>query len=136
MAKRGTLNQEAEVSDINISPMIDMVFILLIFFIVTTVFTQEPGVEVVREPAITDAQLERNSVLIAVTPSGEVWYGGQPVGVSGVKAIVTRNVKENPRMPVIIQPDRGAPSETVIRVVNEAKYASANTPVFFSTIND
>lgn len=136
MAKRGTLNQEAEVSDINISPMIDMVFILLIFFIVTTVFTQEPGVEVVRETATTDFQLERNAILIAVTDQGEVWYGGQPIGVTGVRAVVTRNVSENSRMPVIIQPDRAAPSETVIRVVNEAKYASASTPVYFSTINE
>ncbi|MFP4282417.1 MAG: ExbD/TolR family protein [Opitutales bacterium] len=133
MSKRGSLTeQDAEMSDINISPMIDMVFILLIFFIVTTVFVQEPGVEVVREFANTAEQLERNSLLFAITTEGRVFYGGNDVGVAGIRGIVQRQNAEG-QMPIIIQADRGAPSQTVIRVIDETKLASPRATVNIST---
>ena len=66
-----------EAMDINISPLIDMVFILLIFFIVTTVFVEETGVEVEKPEAASAMQLDKNSVLIAVTTKGQVVYGGK-----------------------------------------------------------
>ena len=136
MSKRGSLSAEdAELADINISPMIDMVFILLIFFIVTTVFVQEPGVEVVREYAITAETLERNSLLFAVTGEGRVFYGGDDVGVVGVRSIVTRNNAEG-KMPVIIQADRGAPAGVLVRVIDEAKYGSPKASVNLSTRKD
>lgn len=133
MSKRGSLNDDgADISEINISPMIDMVFILLIFFIVTTVFVQEPGVEVVREFAITADKLEQNALLIAVTDEGKVYYGGDDVGVPSIRAIVLRNNAEGD-MPVIIQADRGAPAQIVIRVIDEAKLASPKATVNIST---
>jgi biopolymer transport protein ExbD len=133
MSKRGSLiNDEPEISEINISPMIDMVFILLIFFIVTTVFVQEPGVKVNREFANSSQELAKNSLLFAVTDSGEVYYGGNDIGVVGVRGIVRRN-NPNGEMPIIIQADRGAPANVVIRVIDGAKQASPAAQVNIST---
>lgn len=134
MSKRGSILQDdAEMSDINISPMIDMVFILLIFFIVTTVFVQEPGVEVTREFALSSQDLEKNSILIAITDDGEVVYGGSNIGIVGVRGIVKRLTSDNETMPVILQVDRGAPAGTVIRVIDEAKLANPPSVVSIST---
>lgn len=134
MSKRGSILQdEAEMCDINISPMIDMVFILLIFFIVTTTFVQEPGVEVEREFAVSSLDLEKNSILIAITPGGDVVYGGSNVGISGVRGVVKRLTAENKTMPVILQVDRAAPAATVIRVIDEAKLANPASVVSIST---
>lgn len=134
MSKRGSIAQdEAEMSDINISPMIDMVFILLIFFIVTTVFVQEPGVEVDREIARSALDLEKNSILIAITPEGDIVYGGSNIGVVGVRGVVKRLTADNERMPVILQVDRSAPSDKVIRVIDEAKLANPASVVSIST---
>ena len=134
MSKRGSILQdEAEMSDINISPMIDMVFILLIFFIVTTVFVQEPGVEIEREFAMSALDLEKNSILIAVTPDGEVVYGGSNIGVVGVRGVVKRLTADNENMPVILQADRSAPAGIVIRVIDECKLANPPSVVSIST---
>ena len=134
MSKRGSILQdEAEMSDINISPMIDMVFILLIFFIVTTVFVQEPGVEVEREIAFSSLDLEKNSILIAITSDGEVVYGGDQVGVVGVRSVVKRLTAQNSTMPIILQVDRSAPAGIVIRVIDECKLANQMSVVSIST---
>ena len=134
MAKRkSVLADEGDMQDINISPMIDMVFILLIFFIVTTVFVQEPGVEVTREFAVTAQPLEKNSLLIAITPDGEVVYGGSTIGIAGVRGVVRRLAQDQPNIPIILQTDRAAPAGTVIRVIDEAKLANPSSPVNIAT---
>ncbi|HSH09508.1 MAG TPA: biopolymer transporter ExbD [Oceanipulchritudo sp.] len=134
MSKRGSiLKDEAEMSDINISPMIDMVFILLIFFIVTTVFVQEPGVEVQREYAMSALDLEKNSILIAITTDAEVVYGGSNIGIVGVRGVIKRLTADNESMPVILQVDRAAPAGTVIRVIDECKLANPRSSVSIST---
>ena len=121
-------------SEIDISPLIDVVFILLIFFIVTTVFVEETGVEVQKPRAASQQDLERNSILIGVTRSGQVYYGGREIGVSGVRPVVSRLLKQDP-MPVIIQADRDAPTEATISVLDEARLGGAPN-VFVSTLND
>ncbi len=111
--------------------MIDMIFILLIFFIVTTVFVEETGVEVTRPEAAAAIQLERNSILIAVTADGSVIYGGRDIGVSGVSPIVRRLTLQED-LPVIIQADEGASHGVFARVYGEAKRAGAKS-INFST---
>ncbi len=113
--------------DINISPLIDMVFILLIFFIVTTVFVEETGVEVTKPQAASASQLEKNSILIAITANGNVVYGGRDVGVNGVRAVVRRLIQEDAKMPVIIQADESVPTRLLVRVIDEAKLAGAQS---------
>lgn len=120
--------------EINISPLIDIVFILLIFFIVTTVFVEETGVEVEKPRAASQKDLERNSILIGITPEGGVYFGGREIGVGGVRAVVGRLIRQD-EMPVIIQADRRTPTETTVNVLDEAKLAGA-AQVFVSTIGE
>jgi biopolymer transport protein ExbD len=107
------LSASDDVEEINISPLIDMVFILLIFFIVTTVFVEEPGVDVVKPMAYNARDLAKNCILIGVTESDNVFYGGE----------VRRMIKENESYPVIIQADIGATSGTIARLIDECKLA-------------
>ena len=118
-------NQGSE--EINISPLIDMVFILLIFFIVTTVFVEETGVEVTKPQAASQIQLEKNSILIAITANNNVVYGGRDIGVNGVRGVVKRLIQDDPKMPVIIQADENVPTRILVRVIDEAKLAGANS---------
>lgn len=124
MARRRPHFQTESTEQINISPLIDMVFILLIFFIVTTVFVEETGVTVDKPQAASAVDLEKNSILIAITGGGRVVYGGRDVGVSGVRAVV-RRLSERESMPVIIQADRDVPTHLLVRVIDEAKLAGA-----------
>ena len=90
MKYRRALTESEEISEINVSPLIDMVFILLIFFIVTTTFVENTGVEVDKPQAASAASLDKNSILLAVTAKGEVVYGGREIGVGGVRPLVRR----------------------------------------------
>ncbi len=128
---RGTSGDD----EINISPLIDMVFILLIFFIVTTVFVEETGVEVDKPQAASAVDLEKNSILIAITEAGTVVFGGREIGVGGVRSVVRRQLQDNKTMPVIVQVDKVVPTGLFARVVDEAKLAGAEK-VSLSTKND
>jgi biopolymer transport protein ExbD len=103
----GSFSSDDEVKP-DLSPMIDCVFILLIFFIVTTVFQKPPGVEVDRPEASLGMGLEKNSILLAVTAESKVFYGGEEVGVGGIQNVVRPQLLENEEMPVIIQADANA----------------------------
>jgi len=109
---------------IDMSPMIDCVFILLIFFIVTTTFVEETGVEVDKPQAASAVRLEKTSILIALTSNGEVVYGGREIGIGGVQALVKRMLQKED-VPVIIQADTVAQSGLLVRIVDEAKLAGA-----------
>jgi len=124
MKYRRAITDTEEVTDINISPLIDMVFILLIFFIVTTTFVEETGIEVDKPSAASAAALDKNSILLAVTAKGQVVYGGEEIGIGGVRALVMRLVEQQP-MPVIIQVDRKAEADTVLRVMDESRLGGA-----------
>ncbi len=118
-------------SAIDISPLIDVVFILLIFFIVTTVFVEETGIDIEKPRAATQKDLDKNSILLGITPDGKVFHGGNEIGVGGVRAVVNRLIRQQ-EQPVIIQADRLTPTETTIAVLDEAKIGGA-AKVFVST---
>lgn len=124
MARRTLSNTLQTTEEINISPLIDMVFILLIFFIVTTTFVEETGVEVDKPEASSAVTLEKQSILIAITSENKVVYGGQEIGLSGVRSVVRRLVKSDDS-PVIIQVDKAVASELLVRVIDEAKLGGA-----------
>lgn len=109
---------------IDMSPLMDCVFILLIFFIVTTTFVEETGVEVDKPQAASAAQLEKTSILLALSAKGNVVYGGRDIGISGVQQEVRRLLQKE-MVPVIIQADENAPSGLLVRVIDEAKLAGA-----------
>lgn len=111
--------------DIDMSPLIDCVFILLIFFIVTTTFVEEAGVEVDKPQAASSVQLEKTSILLALTDKGEVIYGGREIGFSGIRQLVKRTLQKED-VPVIIQVDAAADSGLLVRVIDEAKLGGAS----------
>ena len=123
--RRSVLDGESESDEINISPLIDMVFILLIFFIVTTVFVEETGVDVNKPQAASASDLEKNSILIAITDKSKVVYGGKEVGLSGVRSVVRQLVSKE-QMPVIIQADKTVSIDLYTRVHDECKLAGAD----------
>lgn len=110
---------------IDISPLIDCIFILLLFFIVTTTFVEETGVEVDKPQAASAVQLEKNSILIALTDKGQVVYGGREIGVAGVRPTVARMLQKE-KIPVIVQADQTVPSGLLVRVIDEAKLGGAD----------
>lgn len=122
---RDATSDDSGETGIDMSPLIDCVFILLIFFIVTTVFVEETGVEVDKPQAASGAQLEKNSILLALTDKGQVIYGKREIGISGVRGTVKPLIQKEPEIPVIIQADEAAPSGLLVRVIDECKLADA-----------
>ncbi|MBL6763760.1 MAG: biopolymer transporter ExbD [Verrucomicrobiae bacterium] len=129
MRNRRSLVESDTLEEINISPLIDMVFILLIFFIVTTVFVEETGVEVDKPQAVSASQLDKNSVLLAITAEGQVVYGGREIGLAGVRPLVKR-LTQREQIPVIIQGDKQANYGLAIQVYDECKLADAKDVSF------
>ncbi len=117
-------NDEESEPGIDMSPMMDCIFILLIFFIVTTTFVEESGVEVDKPQAASAASLEKTSIIIAITAAGDVIYGGKSIGVGGVQSLVRRSVQKE-QVPVIIQADSATQSGQLVRVIDEAKLGGA-----------
>jgi len=113
--------QDDEEAEINLTPMLDVVFIMLIFFIVTAVFVKDPGVEVSRPDAVTAITPDRGSIFVAVTANNEIWVDQRSVGADGVRAAIERLLAENPEGGVVIQADNGAANEFVINVMDAAR---------------
>jgi len=111
---------------IDMAPLIDIVFILLIFFIVTTAFVRETGVDVEKPEASTATHLEDDLILLAITPAGEVWYAQSNIGVAGVRSTVAALLLSRER-PVVIQADRRVTTDLLVRVMDEAKLAGATS---------
>jgi len=129
---KDTLREEADENvEINLSPMIDCIFILLIFFIVTTVFVQETGIDVNKPEAASAVPLERDSILIGISADERVYWGGQEIGVSGVRPTVQRILLVEDTS-VIIKADKDASHGIFAKVYGEAKAAGARK-IHFST---
>ena len=111
---------------IEMAPLIDMVFILLIFFIVTTAFVRETGVEVQKPEAAAAVRLEDDLILLAITSAGEVWHDRNNSGVAGVRSTVGALLLSRER-PVVIQADRRVTTDLLVRVMDEAKLAGATS---------
>ncbi|MDP4624632.1 MAG: biopolymer transporter ExbD [Akkermansiaceae bacterium] len=123
---RHTTSPETSVG-IDISPLIDVVFLLLIFFIVTTVFVNETGIEISKPRAASSDDLDRQSILIAITSEGRVWQGGREIGMDGVRPVVAALIGETPDTPVIIRADASTPTQSTVSVIDSAKLAGATS---------
>lgn len=121
-----SLNDDSdEAVTIDLSSMIDCVFILLIFFIVSTVFVEETGVTVNKPDVSGASALEKNSILLAVTSEDKVYYAGESVGVQGIIGKIKPLLVETPDMPVIIQGDKDSSHGIVQQVHGQAILAGA-----------
>lgn len=110
-----------EEAEINLTPMLDVVFIMLIFFIVTAVFVKEPGIVVDRPEAVTALIPESASIFIAVSPNNEYWIDQRNVDLAGLKPIIERMHRETPEGGVVIQADNEAHNEFVLAAMDVAK---------------
>lgn len=123
MRNRHSRRQSGTTAEVNMTPLIDMVFILLIFFIVTTSFVKETGVDVSRPSAKTAVKKEKANILIAIKPNGEVWIDKRQVDRRAVRANVERLHAENPQGSVIILADKEAKTGLLIEVMDQARLA-------------
>ena len=122
--RRAPISQAvAEEEEINITPMLDVVFILLIFFIVTANFIKEPGLKVNRPDSETAEPTENAAILIAVGNAGEIYMDGRRIDKRQVKANVVRLLAENPQGSVVIQADEKATADTIMAVMDGAREA-------------
>ena len=112
-----------EESDINLTPMLDVVFIMLIFFIVTATFIKQAGIDVTRPLALTGEQRPTVSVLVAISANGDIWIDKKRVDSAAVRAHIERLHAENPKGGLVIQADRDAKSEKLMAVLNAARAA-------------
>lgn len=128
MSKRRAIRPSEDSTDINISPMIDMVFILLIFFIVTTVFVDERGLDVEKprpNPNQQQNEDKEGPVKITITKSGDLVYKNEKISLSNIHQRVSERVREDPETPVIIECDPSVRSSLMILVMDEAKLGKA-----------
>ncbi len=115
-------------SGIDISPLLDCVFILLIFFIVTTTFVEETGVEVEKPQVADSSKLEKNSIMFAITDKEQVVYGGKEISIARVHSIVKR-ILQKEDVPVIVQADANVKTGLTTRVIGEATRAGAKVSI-------
>lgn len=127
MRNRHSRRQSGGIAEINMTPLIDMVFILLIFFIVTTSFVKETGVDVSRPTAKTAVKKERANILISIKPNGEIWMDKRQIDRRAVRANVERMHAENPEGSVIILADEDAKTGLLIEVMDQARLAGVSS---------
>ncbi len=120
-ASRFSGNDDKE--DINLTPMLDVVFIMLIFFIVTATFIKQAGIEVTKPTAETAEKKPTVSVLVAISEKGEIWIDKKRVDESAVRANIERIHAENPKGGMVVQADRGARAEKLLLVLSAARAA-------------
>ena len=128
MKLRRRLLKEKEAESINVSPLIDVVFILLIFFIVSASFVKVPGEEVVRPRTVTADSLEKNAVLFALTADNSLHYAGDKINVDQVRSLV-EDLRREVDAPVIIQVDQEADASRLAQVAREGKKAGATVSI-------
>ena len=121
MRKRRHTDPSAEEADINLAPMLDIVFIMLIFFVVTTSFVKEAGIDVNRPTAQTAERRERGNILIAIAPNGEIWIDKRPVDIRSLRAVIERLGAESPGAGVVIQGDREAQIGLLVEVMDQVR---------------
>ena len=114
---------DEEEANIDMTPMLDVVFIMLIFFIVTASFVKEAGIDVNRPEAATAVKKDRANILIAISDNGEIWINKRRIDVRAVQANIERLHAENPQGTVVIQADKKATTETLIKVMDASRAA-------------
>lgn len=115
--------QQEEESEINITPMLDVVFIMLIFFIVTATFIKEAGIDVNRPDAATAVKQEKANILIAIGPNNDIWIDRRQIDIRSVRPNIERLHAENPQGSVVIQADKESKTDTLIQVMDASRQA-------------
>ncbi|MEE2672151.1 MAG: biopolymer transporter ExbD [Myxococcota bacterium] len=119
--------QEVEESEVNLTPMLDVVFIMLIFFIVTASFVKEAGIDITRPPAATAERKERGNILVAITKDNQIWIDRRQVSPQALRANIERLHAENPQGSVVIQADEKSENGLLVRVMDAARLAGVSS---------
>jgi biopolymer transport protein ExbD len=120
MARR---RRELDQSEVNLTPMLDVVFIMLIFFIVTASFVKEAGIEITRPPAATAVRQEKGNIIVAITAENQIWIDRRAVSPKSLRANIERLHAENPQGSLIIQADEKSENGLLVRVMDAARQA-------------
>ncbi|MBB5518136.1 ExbD/TolR family protein [Amphiplicatus metriothermophilus] len=123
---RFSQNDGTAEDDVNVTPLLDIVFIMLIFFIVTSTFVKEPGVDVLRPEAATAQERKLASILVAITAEDEIWINKKQVQLDEVRAAVEQLRRENPKGTAVVQADAGSRSRYLVEVVNQIRAAGVD----------
>ncbi|MEE8119254.1 MAG: biopolymer transporter ExbD [Gammaproteobacteria bacterium] len=131
---RRKIKRSAEEAEINMTPMLDIVFIMLIFFIVTTSFARESGLSVSRPSNEPDkVKKESEVILIEISETGQVRVSGRSVDIRAVRANVERNRAEKPDASVVVVAHRDADAGLLVQVIDQARQAGAQNVSIAST---
>lgn len=114
--------RQTQQAELDMTPMLDIVFIMLIFFIVTTSFVKESGVEV-NSPQAQTGTTQNANIFVAITAEGEVWIDKRPVDLRSVRSIVARLHAQNPQSSVVIQSDNQARTRELVSVMDQIRMA-------------
>ena len=114
-------------SEVNLTPMLDVVFIMLIFFIVTASFVKESGIEISRPGASTATRKEKGNILIAISANDQIWMNRRQVDPRALRANIERMHAENPQGAVIIQADKEAKTGLLVQVMDAARSAGVKS---------
>jgi len=126
--KKRRLRASSAESEVNLTPMLDVVFIMLIFFIVTASFTKEAAIDVTRSNPNEQQQQteEREAVLIQIDPTGLILLNGRRIDLGAVRANIERSLAETPDAPVVIRAARSAKNGVFVKVLDDARRAGAS----------
>ena len=122
MRRRHRTEMEEEI-DLNITPMLDVVFIILIFFVVSTSFVKESGVDVSRPTASSSERKERGNIMVGITADNVIWIDRRQIDVRAVRANIARLHAENPEGAVVIQADKGSRTGLLVQVIDQSRMA-------------
>ncbi len=114
---------EDEESAIDMTPMLDIVFIMLIFFIVTTSFVKESGITVSRPSAQTAAEDKKGNIMVAIKPNGEIWIDKRAVDIRSVRANIEKLKAESPESGVVLQADTDSKTGILVKVMDQVRMA-------------
>lgn len=125
MRLRNRRMSEANVEEtgIDLAPMLDFVLNLLIFFIITNTFVTQAGIQINRPTAQTAVREERNNIIVAISPRGEVWVDKQQVDIRALRAVIGRMRAANPQAGVIVQADKDARAGLMVEAMDQARLA-------------
>ncbi len=116
--------EEGEAGEIDLTPMLDVVFILLIFFIVTSVFVKEAGIDVAKPEASTGLSQSGDLILIAVGAQGDIWIDGDLIDPRFIRSRFELRLADAPNSSIVIQGDQNADNEQVLQILAAAREAN------------
>ena len=126
MRKKSSIMAEEEENEINLTPMLDVVFIMLIFFIVTATFIKESGIDVNRPDAQSADSQDDAAILIAISGNDEIWVDRKETDPRALRGVIERLHLENPKGSIVVQADEESTNEKLVAVLEAAKAAGVS----------